>query len=79
MFLQIPAFILQLRCDGSGLEALHNTSVRDTDVSRSDLPTDVCFLLQAAHKDQKKIQKTMSSGDLGKVEVLRKNSTQDGR
>uniref|UniRef100_A0A674PN07 Myosin IXA n=1 Tax=Takifugu rubripes TaxID=31033 RepID=A0A674PN07_TAKRU len=32
-----------------------------------------------SHKDQKKIQKTMSSGDLGKVEVLRKTSGQDGR
>ncbi|XP_061750527.1 unconventional myosin-IXAa-like isoform X7 [Nerophis ophidion] len=31
------------------------------------------------HKDQKKIHKTMSSGDLGKVEVLRKTSSQDGR
>ncbi|XP_034541860.1 unconventional myosin-IXAa-like [Notolabrus celidotus] len=32
----------------------------------------------ASHKDQKKIHKTMSSGDLGKVEVLRKTSSQDG-
>ncbi|KAL7402094.1 hypothetical protein ABVT39_009474 [Epinephelus coioides] len=32
-----------------------------------------------SHKDQKKIHKTMSSGDLGKVEVLRKTSSQDGR
>uniref|UniRef100_A0A8C4P035 Myosin-IXa n=1 Tax=Dicentrarchus labrax TaxID=13489 RepID=A0A8C4P035_DICLA len=31
-----------------------------------------------SHKDQKKIHKTMSSGDLGKVEVLRKTSSQDG-
>nr|XP_040018575.1 unconventional myosin-IXAa-like isoform X13 [Gasterosteus aculeatus aculeatus] len=31
------------------------------------------------HKGQKKIHKTMSSGDLGKVEVLRKTSSQDGR
>lgn len=37
------------------------------------------YLFQASHKDQKKIQKTMSSGDLGKVEVLRKTSSQDGR
>ncbi|XP_031720714.1 unconventional myosin-IXAa-like isoform X1 [Anarrhichthys ocellatus] len=34
--------------------------------------------LQPSHKDQKKIHKTMSSGDLGKVEVLRKTSSQDG-
>ncbi|XP_041853263.1 unconventional myosin-IXAa-like isoform X3 [Melanotaenia boesemani] len=33
----------------------------------------------SSHKDQKKIYKTMSSGDLGKVEVLRKTSSQDGR
>ncbi|CAJ1056067.1 unconventional myosin-IXAa-like [Xyrichtys novacula] len=33
---------------------------------------------EASHKDQKKIHKTMSSGDLGKVEVLRKTSSQDG-
>uniref|UniRef100_A0A3Q1FCY9 Myosin IXAb n=1 Tax=Acanthochromis polyacanthus TaxID=80966 RepID=A0A3Q1FCY9_9TELE len=32
----------------------------------------------SSHKDQKKIHKTMSSGDLGKVEVLRKTSSQDG-
>ncbi|KAM9854003.1 unconventional myosin-IXAa-like [Aulostomus maculatus] len=32
----------------------------------------------ASHKDQKKIHKTLSSGDLGKVEVLRKTSSQDG-
>ncbi|XP_054633613.1 unconventional myosin-IXa-like isoform X7 [Dunckerocampus dactyliophorus] len=32
-----------------------------------------------SHKDQKKIHKTLSSGDLGKVEVLRKTSSQDGR
>ncbi|XP_028286223.1 unconventional myosin-IXa-like isoform X7 [Parambassis ranga] len=32
-----------------------------------------------SHKDQKKIHKTMSSGDLGKMEVLRKMSSQDGR
>ncbi|XP_067358322.1 unconventional myosin-IXAb-like isoform X3 [Channa argus] len=31
-----------------------------------------------SHKDQKKIHKTMSSGDLGRVEVLRKISSQDG-
>ncbi|XP_068595862.1 unconventional myosin-IXAb-like [Brachionichthys hirsutus] len=31
-----------------------------------------------SHKDQKKVHKTMSSGDLGKVEVLRKTSSQDG-
>ncbi|XP_028286218.1 unconventional myosin-IXa-like isoform X2 [Parambassis ranga] len=31
-----------------------------------------------SHKDQKKIHKTMSSGDLGKMEVLRKMSSQDG-
>ncbi|XP_061679324.1 unconventional myosin-IXAa-like isoform X3 [Syngnathoides biaculeatus] len=31
-----------------------------------------------SHKDPKKIHKTMSSGDLGKVEVLRKTSSQDG-
>uniref|UniRef100_A0A667YXC6 Myosin IXAb n=1 Tax=Myripristis murdjan TaxID=586833 RepID=A0A667YXC6_9TELE len=31
-----------------------------------------------SHKDQKKIHKTMSSGDLGKVEALRKTSSQDG-
>lgn len=44
-------------------------------------PTDflILFLLQGSQKDQKKIQKTMSSGDLGKVEVLRKTSSQDGR
>ncbi|XP_078023851.1 unconventional myosin-IXAa-like isoform X14 [Epinephelus lanceolatus] len=34
---------------------------------------------EPSHKDQKKIHKTMSSGDLGKVEVLRKTSSQDGR
>ncbi|CAL8359555.1 unnamed protein product [Lota lota] len=33
----------------------------------------------SSHKDQKKIHKTMSSGDLGKVEVHRKTSSQDGR
>ncbi|XP_059192007.1 unconventional myosin-IXa-like [Centropristis striata] len=33
---------------------------------------------EASHKDQKKIHKTMSSGDLGKVEVLRKTSSHDG-
>ncbi|XP_074534522.1 unconventional myosin-IXAa-like isoform X2 [Halichoeres trimaculatus] len=33
---------------------------------------------EGSHKDQKKIHKTMSSGDLGKVEVLRKTSSQDG-
>uniref|UniRef100_A0A3Q2YRX0 Myosin IXAb n=1 Tax=Hippocampus comes TaxID=109280 RepID=A0A3Q2YRX0_HIPCM len=32
-----------------------------------------------SHKDPKKIHKTMSSGDLGKVEALRKTSSQDGR
>ncbi|XP_014192066.1 unconventional myosin-IXAb isoform X3 [Haplochromis burtoni] len=32
----------------------------------------------SSHKDQKKIHKTMSSGDLGKMEILRKTSTQDG-
>ncbi|XP_032445210.1 unconventional myosin-IXAa-like isoform X6 [Xiphophorus hellerii] len=32
-----------------------------------------------SHKEQKKIHKTMSSGDLGKVEILRKSSSQDGR
>ncbi|XP_051917917.1 unconventional myosin-IXAb isoform X2 [Hippocampus zosterae] len=32
-----------------------------------------------SHKDPKKIHKTLSSGDLGKVEVLRKTSSQDGR
>nr|XP_019934619.1 PREDICTED: unconventional myosin-IXa-like isoform X2 [Paralichthys olivaceus] len=32
----------------------------------------------SSHKDQKKIHKTMSSGDLGKVEVLRKTSSHDG-
>ncbi|XP_056137125.1 unconventional myosin-IXAb [Lampris incognitus] len=31
-----------------------------------------------SHKEQKKIHKTMSSGDLGKVEALRKTSSQDG-
>uniref|UniRef100_I3K4R2 Myosin IXA n=1 Tax=Oreochromis niloticus TaxID=8128 RepID=I3K4R2_ORENI len=35
--------------------------------------------LQSSHKDQKKIHKTMSSGDLGKMEILRKTSSQDGR
>ncbi|XP_062246360.1 unconventional myosin-IXAb isoform X2 [Platichthys flesus] len=34
---------------------------------------------ESSHKDQKKIHKTMSSGDLGKVEVLRKTSSHDGR
>ncbi|XP_038561195.1 unconventional myosin-IXa-like isoform X8 [Micropterus salmoides] len=34
---------------------------------------------EPSHKDQKKIHKTMSSGDLGKLEVLRKTSSQDGR
>ncbi|XP_034031829.1 unconventional myosin-IXa-like isoform X3 [Thalassophryne amazonica] len=34
---------------------------------------------ETSHKDQKKIHKTMSSGDLGKVEVLRKTSSHDGR
>ncbi|XP_078804583.1 unconventional myosin-IXAa isoform X6 [Oryzias latipes] len=33
----------------------------------------------ASHKDQKKIHKTMSSGDLGKVDTLRKTPSQDGR
>ncbi|XP_038561193.1 unconventional myosin-IXa-like isoform X7 [Micropterus salmoides] len=33
---------------------------------------------EPSHKDQKKIHKTMSSGDLGKLEVLRKTSSQDG-
>ncbi|KAK2842615.1 hypothetical protein Q5P01_012815 [Channa striata] len=33
---------------------------------------------EPSHKDQKKIHKTMSSGDLGKVEALRKISSQDG-
>ncbi|XP_053283184.1 unconventional myosin-IXAa isoform X6 [Pleuronectes platessa] len=33
---------------------------------------------ESSHKDQKKIHKTMSSGDLGKVEVLRKTSSHDG-
>ncbi|KAM7415035.1 hypothetical protein PAMA_019725 [Pampus argenteus] len=33
---------------------------------------------EPSHKDQKKIHKTMSSGDLGKVEVLRKTSSHDG-
>ncbi|XP_072242418.1 unconventional myosin-IXAa-like isoform X4 [Leuresthes tenuis] len=32
----------------------------------------------SSHKDQKKIHKTMSSGDLGKVEVIRKTTSQDG-
>ncbi|CAI5665523.1 unnamed protein product [Oreochromis niloticus] len=32
----------------------------------------------SSHKDQKKIHKTMSSGDLGKMEILRKTSSQDG-
>ncbi|XP_028304974.1 unconventional myosin-IXa-like isoform X2 [Gouania willdenowi] len=32
----------------------------------------------SSHKEQKKIHKTMSSGDLGKVEILRKTSTPDG-
>uniref|UniRef100_A0A8C7YBQ3 Myosin IXAb n=1 Tax=Oryzias sinensis TaxID=183150 RepID=A0A8C7YBQ3_9TELE len=32
----------------------------------------------ASHKDQKKIHKTMSSGDLGKVDTLRKTPSQDG-
>lgn len=35
--------------------------------------------MQASHKDQKKIHKTMSSGDLGKVDTLRKTPSQDGR
>uniref|UniRef100_A0A669C4Z0 Myosin IXA n=1 Tax=Oreochromis niloticus TaxID=8128 RepID=A0A669C4Z0_ORENI len=34
---------------------------------------------RSSHKDQKKIHKTMSSGDLGKMEILRKTSSQDGR
>ncbi|PWA24577.1 hypothetical protein CCH79_00011761 [Gambusia affinis] len=33
---------------------------------------------EMSHKEQKKIHKTMSSGDLGKVEILRKSSSQDG-
>uniref|UniRef100_A0A3P9BXX8 Myosin IXAb n=1 Tax=Maylandia zebra TaxID=106582 RepID=A0A3P9BXX8_9CICH len=33
---------------------------------------------ESSHKDQKKIHKTMSSGDLGKMEILRKTSSQDG-
>ncbi|XP_024912260.1 unconventional myosin-IXa-like isoform X3 [Cynoglossus semilaevis] len=33
---------------------------------------------EMSHKDQKKIHKTMSSGDLGKVDVLRKTPSQDG-
>uniref|UniRef100_H2URU3 Myosin IXA n=1 Tax=Takifugu rubripes TaxID=31033 RepID=H2URU3_TAKRU len=56
-----------LRCCGSGLEPACDTCVV------------VFFLFKGSHKDQKKIQKTMSSGDLGKVEVLRKTSGQDGR
>ncbi|XP_037109341.1 unconventional myosin-IXAb isoform X5 [Syngnathus acus] len=32
-----------------------------------------------SHKDPQKIHKTLSSGDLGKAEVLRKTSSQDGR
>ncbi|XP_029008441.1 unconventional myosin-IXAb-like isoform X5 [Betta splendens] len=32
----------------------------------------------SSHKDTKKIHKTMSSGDLGKVEILRKTPSQDG-
>ncbi|KAL3061130.1 hypothetical protein OYC64_009356 [Pagothenia borchgrevinki] len=44
------------------------------------LPEDDCQSdsEMSSHKDQKKIHKTMSSGDLGKVEVLRKTSSQDG-
>ncbi|XP_054897429.1 unconventional myosin-IXAa-like isoform X7 [Poeciliopsis prolifica] len=34
---------------------------------------------EMSHKEQKKLHKTMSSGDLGKVEILRKSSSQDGR
>ncbi|XP_017160751.1 unconventional myosin-IXa-like isoform X9 [Poecilia reticulata] len=33
---------------------------------------------EMSHKEQKKIHKTMSSGDLGKVDILRKSSSQDG-
>ncbi|XP_054897389.1 unconventional myosin-IXAa-like isoform X2 [Poeciliopsis prolifica] len=33
---------------------------------------------EMSHKEQKKLHKTMSSGDLGKVEILRKSSSQDG-
>uniref|UniRef100_A0A6Q2X1T6 Myosin IXA n=1 Tax=Esox lucius TaxID=8010 RepID=A0A6Q2X1T6_ESOLU len=44
------------------------------------LPFLKCPLFQASHKDQqKKIHKTMSSGDLGKVAAIGKTSVQDGR
>lgn len=69
MFLQIPAIFLISDVD------------RDENLSITHLPVTqtLFFLFQGSHKDQKKIQKTMSSGDLGKVEVLRKTSSQDGR
>ncbi|XP_021172023.2 unconventional myosin-IXAb isoform X2 [Fundulus heteroclitus] len=33
---------------------------------------------EMSHKEEKKIHKTMSSGDLGKVDILRKSSSHDG-
>ncbi|XP_041650903.1 unconventional myosin-IXAa-like isoform X8 [Cheilinus undulatus] len=45
---------------------------------RDDSKTSGSRNREGSHKDQKKIHKTMSSGDLGKVEVLRKTSSQDG-
>ncbi|XP_023201866.1 unconventional myosin-IXa-like isoform X4 [Xiphophorus maculatus] len=47
--------------------------------SRAHPNTDCHSDSEMSHKEQKKIHKTMSSGDLGKVEILRKSSNQDGR
>ncbi|XP_036068139.1 unconventional myosin-IXAa isoform X3 [Oryzias melastigma] len=45
---------------------------------RDDSRADGSRSRSASHKDQKKIHKTMSSGDLGKVDTLRKTPSQDG-
>lgn len=70
MFLQIPAIFL-----------ISGVVDRELNLSITHLPVTQMFffLFQGSLKDPKKIQKTMSSGDLGKVEVLRKTSSQDGR
>ncbi|XP_066557834.1 unconventional myosin-IXAa isoform X2 [Amia ocellicauda] len=49
--------------EGSGVQACH---------SDSEMPSSYT-------EDQKKMHKTMSSGDLGKVDSIRKNSHSDGR
>lgn len=59
----------------------HSVQAKVLNLSEMFSPLKITSLvfLQASHKDQKKIHKTMSSGDLGKVEVLRKTSSHDGR